>query len=232
MIHLEHIYKAYGSEGQRVAVLNDVSLDVGSGEFVAIMGKSGSGKSTLMNIIGLLDVVDEGVYTINQRDASKLNDNQLAKLRAQHIGFVFQSFNLLSRISVLKQVGLPFMYQGRNPREEQDVIMNALKIVGLEDKKESFPNQLSGGQQQRVAIARAIVTEPDIILADEPTGALDSKTGKDIMRIFETLNTKGKTIIMVTHDNDIAARARRIIYLKDGKVVEKSAFHHVGDTNE
>lgn len=224
MIELKNIFKSYGTDAQKTTVLKDISLRINAGEFVAIMGKSGSGKSTLMNIIGLLDLPDRGSYKLNGENVSQLSENRLAETRACHIGFIFQSFNLLSRINVFRQVGLPFMYQGKNPRQKTDTIKNALKIVGLEDKINSLPNQLSGGQQQRVAIARAIVGDPDILLADEPTGALDSKTGKEIMAIFKELNERGKTIIMVTHDEEIARYAERIIFIKDGKLVNKEAY--------
>lgn len=224
MIELKNIFKSYGTDVQKTTVLKDISLRINAGEFVAIMGKSGSGKSTLMNIIGLLDLPDRGSYKLNGENVSQLSENRLAETRACHIGFIFQSFNLLSRINVFRQVGLPFMYQGKNPRQKTDTIKNALKIVGLEDKINSLPNQLSGGQQQRVAIARAIVGDPDILLADEPTGALDSKTGKEIMAIFKELNERGKTIIMVTHDEEIARYAERIIFIKDGKLVNKEAY--------
>jgi len=224
MIELKNIFKSYGTDVQKTTVLKDISLRINAGEFVAIMGKSGSGKSTLMNIIGLLDLPDKGKYKLNGENVSQLSENRLAETRACHIGFIFQSFNLLSRINVFRQVGLPFMYQGKNPRQKTDTIKNALKIVGLEDKINSLPNQLSGGQQQRVAIARAIVGDPDILLADEPTGALDSKTGKEIMAIFKELNERGKTIIMVTHDEEIARYAERIIFIKDGKLVNKEAY--------
>lgn len=224
MIELKNIFKSYGTDAQKTTVLKDISLRINAGEFVAIMGKSGSGKSTLMNIIGLLDLPDKGKYKLNGENVSQLSENRLAETRACHIGFIFQSFNLLSRINVFRQVGLPFMYQGKNPRQKTDTIKNALKIVGLEDKINSLPNQLSGGQQQRVAIARAIVGDPDILLADEPTGALDSKTGKEIMAIFKELNERGKTIIMVTHDEEIARYAERIIFIKDGKLVNKEAY--------
>lgn len=224
MIELKNIFKSYGTGAQKTTVLKDISLSINAGEFVAIMGKSGSGKSTLMNIIGLLDLPDKGKYKLNGENVSQLSENRLAETRACHIGFIFQSFNLLSRINVFRQVGLPFMYQGKNPRQKTDTIKNALKIVGLEDKINSLPNQLSGGQQQRVAIARAIVGDPDILLADEPTGALDSKTGKEIMAIFKELNEREKTIIMVTHDEEIARYAERIIFIKDGKLVNKEAY--------
>lgn len=224
MIELKNIFKSYGTGAQKTTVLKDISLSINAGEFVAIMGKSGSGKSTLMNIIGLLDLPDKGKYKLNGENVSQLSENRLAETRACHIGFIFQSFNLLSRINVFRQVGLPFMYQGKNPRQKTDTIKNALKIVGLEDKINSLPNQLSGGQQQRVAIARAIVGDPDILLADEPTGALDSKTGKEIMAIFKELNERGKTIIMVTHDEEIARYTERIIFIKDGKLVNKEAY--------
>lgn len=218
MIELRNIFKSYGEGTQKVTVLRDVSLRITKGEFVAVMGKSGSGKSTLMNIIGLLDAPDRGRYVLNGNDVAHLHDNQLAHMRATNIGFIFQSFNLLSRINVSKQVGLPLMYQGKNPRHHARVIADALGVVGLTEKMDSLPSQLSGGQQQRVAIARAIVGDPDILLADEPTGSLDSKTGKEIMKIFAQLNERGKTIIMVTHDDDIASNANRIVHITDGAI--------------
>ena len=234
MIVLKNIFKSYGEGAQKITVLQDISLHIKEGEFVAIMGKSGSGKSTLMNIIGLLDEPDKGEYRLNNQKTRSLSDNELAQLRAQNIGFVFQSFNLLSRISARKQVAVPFMYQGKKFSNQEDLVMEALAMVGLKDKADNLPNQLSGGQQQRVAIARAIVTKPSIILADEPTGALDSKTGMEVMDIFQKLHQKGKTVIMVTHDDDIARQAQRVIYLRDGVIVGRKQFGReiVGKNND
>ncbi|HHX58922.1 MAG TPA: ABC transporter ATP-binding protein [Candidatus Moranbacteria bacterium] len=234
MIVLKNIFKSYGEGAQKITVLQDISLHIKEGEFVAIMGKSGSGKSTLMNIIGLLDEPDKGEYRLNNQKIRSLSDNELAQLRAQNIGFVFQSFNLLSRISARKQVAVPFMYQGKKFSNQEDLVMEALAMVGLKDKADNLPNQLSGGQQQRVAIARAIVTKPSIILADEPTGALDSKTGMEVMDIFQKLHQKGKTVIMVTHDDDIARQAQRVIYLRDGVIVGRKQFGReiVGKNND
>lgn len=222
MIILENIKKVYKTGTISVTALENISLEIVAGEFVAVMGPSGSGKSTLMNILGCLDRPTEGNYFLDGQNVAQLNDNQLAEIRNKKIGFVFQSFNLLPRTSALKNVELPMMYAGIPPRERRKRAIEALERVGLGDRIDHNPNQLSGGQKQRVAIARALVNSPSIILADEPTGNLDSHSGQEILNIFRQLNQEGVTIILVTHERDIAAYARRIIAFRDG--------HLVGDT--
>lgn len=200
--------------------LNKVSININSGEFVSIMGSSGSGKSTLMNIIGCLDVPTNGNYFFKDNDISKFNSNKLAELRNKEIGFVFQNFNLLPRLNALENVTLPLMYSGKSTKQRNDLALKALEEVGLKDRINHRPNQLSGGQQQRVSIARAISGTPNLILADEPTGALDSKTSIEIMKILTSLNQQGITIILVTHENDLAVYANRIITMKDGIIIK------------
>ena len=200
--------------------LNKVSININSGEFVSIMGSSGSGKSTLMNIIGCLDVPTNGNYFFKDNDISTFNSNKLAELRNKEIGFVFQNFNLLPRLNALENVTLPLMYSGKSTKQRNDLALKALEEVGLKDRINHRPNQLSGGQQQRVSIARAISGTPNLILADEPTGALDSKTSIEIMKILTSLNQQGITIILVTHENDLAVYAKRIITMKDGIIIE------------
>ncbi len=219
MIEIENITKSYEMGTQTVYALRGVSATIEDGEFVAIMGPSGSGKSTLMNIIGCLDLPSEGSYRLDGIDVSHMSDDQQARVRNRHIGFVFQRFNLLPRASALKQVMVPLMYMGLNPRARAQRARESLDSVGLGDRTDHKPEELSGGQQQRVAIARALATEPSIILADEPTGALDSKTGEEIMALFQELNRKGITIVMVTHDPEIAEQAQRAIHLRDGLIV-------------
>ena len=205
-----------GSE--EVRALDDVSLAISKNEYVAIMGPSGSGKSTLMNILGCLDTPTSGIYKFNDILVSDMTDNQLAEIRNREIGFVFQTFNLLPRSDSLHNVELPLIYAGIQSSKRKELAMNALRSVGLEDRIHHKPNELSGGQRQRVAIARALVTQPDIILADEPTGNLDSKTGEDIMSLFSEIHRQGNTIILVTHEEYIAEHANRIIRLRDGKI--------------
>ncbi|HLF26844.1 MAG TPA: ABC transporter ATP-binding protein [Anaerolineae bacterium] len=217
MIEVENITKVYPMGSTEVRALNGVSLTINDGEWVAITGPSGSGKSTLMAILGCLDSPTSGQYRLDGVDVERMNDDQLAAVRNQKIGFVFQQFNLLARTSALENVELPLLYSSRNHRREQ--ARSALEAVGLGDRINHRPNELSGGQQQRVAIARALVTEPSIVLADEPTGNLDSKTGKEIMELFGELHrTRGITVIFVTHDPSIAANAQRVIKLSDGVV--------------
>jgi putative ABC transport system ATP-binding protein len=220
VIVAKSLVKTYALGGNVVRALDDVSFDIGSGEMVAIRGPSGSGKSTLMHIIGCLDTPDSGTYVLGGDDVSHMEKDRLAEVRNQHIGFVFQTFNLLPRMSALENVELPIHYAGR--KDAKDRAVEALKIVGLGDRMEHEPNQLSGGQRQRVAIARAIVTSPKILLADEPTGALDSKTGEEILALFKSLNEQGRTIIIVTHDSAIARHCRREIFLRDGKISDPS----------
>jgi putative ABC transport system ATP-binding protein len=219
MIHIEKVSKTYTKNGKsQVQALRDVSLDVGSGEFVAIVGPSGSGKSTLMNIMGLLDRPDEGSYILDGREVRGLDIDELAKTRNQKIGFIFQSFHLLPRISALENVELPLIYSDRS--EVRELAMQALQAVGLGERFSHQSAELSGGEQQRVAIARALVNRPEILLADEPTGNLDSRAGLEIMAIFQELNDRGKTIVMITHDRDIAGHAGRIVGITDGRITE------------
>jgi putative ABC transport system ATP-binding protein len=215
VIRAEKIVKTYRLGDVDVEVLKGVDLDVREGEYVALMGPSGSGKSTLMNILGCLDVPSGGRYFIEDREVSTLSEDQLADVRGRRIGFVFQTFNLLSRTSALENVELPLHYQGRPARA---AAMAALESVGLGKRAHHRPNQLSGGERQRVAIARAVVTDPALILADEPTGNLDSKTGLEILDIFDGLHRKGVTILLVTHDHGVARRAQRVIHMRDGHV--------------
>ena len=219
MIELCDVYKIYDEGENEVRALDGISFKISAGEFVAIVGKSGSGKSTCMNIIGALDVPTRGTYKLNGTDVSNLSDNQLAKIRNKTLGFIFQQYNLISKNNIFENVELPLIYQGIGARERRDKAMRALDRVGLADRAKHMPNQLSGGQQQRVSIARALATDPPVILADEPTGALDSKTGKDVMKFLMELNEGGKTIILITHDTSIAECAKRIIRIHDGKVV-------------
>lgn len=219
MITLKEISKTYKMGTNSVAALNEVSLDIEKGEFVSIIGPSGSGKSTLMNIIGCLDSPTSGKYTIDGFDVSLLSDNKLAEIRSAKIGFVFQGYNLLAKLNALQNVELPSMYLGLGASERQMRAKEALRMVGLEDRMHHKPSELSGGQQQRVAIARSLVNRPSVILADEPTGNLDSKSGADIMRILSELNNAGNTIVMITHDQNLAHRAKRVIRLFDGKIV-------------
>lgn len=219
MIQLKDIIKTYIMGDQSLTVLKKVSFSIKKGEFVAIMGPSGSGKSTLMNIIGLLDIPTSGTYHLDDQNVEALNMSEQSHIRGRKIGFIFQTYNLLPRMSALKQVMLPLMYQ-RIPRTEREIrAKEALKIVGLENKMENKPNQLSGGQQQRVAVARALVINPAIILADEPTGALDTKTGDELMGILTKLNKDGKTIVLITHEQNVANYASREIHLLDGNLV-------------
>ncbi|RKX80206.1 MAG: macrolide ABC transporter ATP-binding protein [Spirochaetes bacterium] len=218
MIKLRNIKKIYRMGMVEVTALSDINLDVEAHEFVCVMGASGSGKSTLMNIIGCLDRPTEGTYLLDGSDVSTLNDAELAAIRNKKVGFVFQTFNLLPRISALRNVELPLVYSKVKENQRKMLAMEALKKVDLGDRAKHKPNELSGGQRQRVAIARALVNNPSIIFADEPTGNLDSRTGLSIIAIFQKLHSMGATIIMVTHEMDIALHADRIIYLKDGKI--------------
>jgi len=218
LIHIEHIARTYEMGGETVHALRDVSLDIHPNEYVALMGPSGSGKSTLMNILGCLDTPSSGVYTFKGLDVNEMTDDDLAEIRNKEIGFVFQTFNLLPRATALKNIELPLIYSGISSEDRKERAIKALEDVGLGDRMLHRPNELSGGQRQRVAVARALVTKPSIILADEPTGNLDTKTGIEIMKLFQELWSKGNTVILVTHEEDIARHARRIIRIRDGKV--------------
>lgn len=220
MMKLSNIKKVYGSGSLQVSVLHGIDLEIADGEFVAIMGPSGSGKSTLMNIIGFLDNSSAGTYELNGEEIGAVKENKLAKLRNEHIGFVFQQFFLLPRLNALKNVESPLSYANVPKRARTERAKEMLEKVGLADRMTHLPNELSGGQKQRVAIARALVNNPTIILADEPTGALDSKTSAQIMNLLVELNEEGKTVIIVTHEEEIAAYADRIITLKDGLIID------------
>lgn len=221
ILELKGIYKDYIQDKMIVPVLKDINLNVEEGEYVAIMGPSGSGKTTLMNIVGCLDKPTKGEFFLDGRDVLKCKENEMSDLRLKFIGFVFQNFNLLPRQSALDNVSLPLSYAGV-PRAKRKVIAaQALERVGLGDRMKFQPNQLSGGQKQRVAIARALVNQPKILLADEPTGALDTKSGEQVMELFQRLNDEGVTVVMITHDPDIAEHARRIVYIRDGEIVKE-----------
>lgn len=220
LIALENIYKIYTMGSSSINALDGVNCTIEKGEYVALMGPSGSGKSTLMNVIGCLDTPTKGSYTLNGTDVSKLKDDALAEIRNKEIGFVFQSFNLLPRSSALDNVALPLVYAGVPKAERIERAKDALNKVGLGDRIDHKPNELSGGQRQRVAIARALVNNPSIILADEPTGNLDSSSSNEIMELFEEIHLSGNTVVMVTHEEDIAAHAKRIIRMIDGKIAQ------------
>lgn len=222
MLEVRNLIKIYKTGDLEFTALNNISLKIEKGEFTAIMGASGSGKSTLMNILGCLDKMNSGKYILNGKDISTLNDNELAYIRNKEIGFVFQSFNLIPRISLLDNVQLPMMYAGIPAKQRKEKALYALEKVGLSDRVKHLPNEISGGQKQRAAIARAIVNSPAVIMADEPTGNLDSKSSEDIMRIFEDLNNEGATILMVTHETDIANHTNRIVRFRDGEIVSDS----------
>ncbi|MFA5933110.1 MAG: ABC transporter ATP-binding protein [Microgenomates group bacterium] len=219
MLQLKHVSKTYFLEGVEIKALDDVSVDVKEGDFLAIVGPSGSGKSTLMHLIGLLDTPTSGEVFLEGKDVTKMSETTLSKLRNEHIGFVFQQFNLLPRLSALENVELPMIYRGMKSEERHKKAKEMLDMVGLGERLNNRPNQLSGGQQQRVAIARSLVLNPLIILADEPTGNLDTKTGKEILEFLHKLNKEGHTIILVTHDSYVAEQANRHIHIRDGKVV-------------
>lgn len=218
VIDIEHISKVYEMGNQQVYALRDVTIKIHENEYVALMGPSGSGKSTLMNIVGCLDTPTDGKYFFKDDNVSEMTDNDLAEIRNREIGFVFQTFNLLPRANALKNVELPLVYSGMSPTKREELAEQTLVNVGLADRMDHKPNELSGGQRQRVAIARALVTNPAIILADEPTGNLDSKTGDEIMALFGNLWKNGNTIILVTHEEEIAQNAKRIIRLRDGLI--------------
>jgi putative ABC transport system ATP-binding protein len=218
IIHIESIRKSYFMGKNTLEVLKGISLDIFKNEYVALMGPSGSGKSTLMNILGCLDTPTRGIYILNGHDVSKMDDNALAEIRNKEIGFVFQQFNLLPRLTALENVALPLIYAGMSKRLRNEKAMHVLEMVSLADRHHHKPNELSGGQSQRVAIARALINDPSIILADEPTGNLDTKTSYEIMDIFREIHSKGNTVVLVTHEEDIAKNAYRIIRLRDGVI--------------
>ncbi|NIA57742.1 ABC transporter ATP-binding protein [Massilia sp. TW-1] len=220
MIALHNITKSYQVEAMSIPVLKGISLKVDKGEFLAIMGPSGSGKSTLLNIIGCLDAVDTGSYRLDAEMIAGASEDRLADIRSRKLGFVFQLFNLIPRVDALRNVELPLIYAGVAPKLRRERAMAMLQAVGMADRAAHTPAQLSGGQQQRVAIARALVNQPDVLIADEPTGSLDSKAGHDILRLFDQLNAQGLTIVMVTHEEDVAAHASRTLRLRDG-VIER-----------
>ena len=220
LVELKNVKKEYTLGGETVTALDNVSFTVNKGDFIAIIGPSGSGKSTLMNIIGCLDTPDSGEYYLDGQNVFSLKSKQLAEVRNHKIGFIFQSFNLLTKQSAFENVELPLVYRGSGSKERKEIALQALKKVGLLDRAEHKPTELSGGQQQRVAIARALVGNPPILLADEPTGALDSKTGVEVMNLMKDLNRQGHTIILITHDLEIAKQAKRVIRIQDGRLAE------------
>ena len=223
LIEIRNMCKIYNPGENEVRALDHVSLSIGENEFVAIIGHSGSGKSTLMNMLGCLDVPTSGIYLLHGSDVSLLTDDELSDIRNQEIGFIFQGFNLISNLTAFENVELPLIYRGVSKRERTNLAKEALRKVGLENRMTHKPSEMSGGQQQRVAIARAIAQAPPVILADEPTGNLDSHSSQEIMNILKTLHAEGRTVIVITHDNDIAANAKRIIHIEDGRITSDSA---------
>ena len=225
LIEFRQVYKIYPMGDQAVHALDGVSLAIDRGEFVAIVGQSGSGKSTAMNIIGCLDVPTSGSYCLDGVDVSTMDDDQQAEIRNRMLGFIFQQYNLIPKLNVLENVELPLLYAGVSAEERHHRALHALERVGLADKTKNLPSQLSGGQQQRVAIARALAGDPSVILADEPTGALDSRTGREVLSFLQKLNAEGNTVVLITHDNSIAVRANRIIRLQDGRIIYDGPAH-------
>ena len=219
LIELRDVYKIYPMGAEAVHALDGVSLTIDRGEFVAIVGQSGSGKSTAMNIIGCLDVPTSGTYRLGGVDVSTMDDDQQAEIRNKMLGFIFQQYNLIPKLTVLENVELPLLYAGVPGQERRERAIRALARVGLAEKQKNLPSQLSGGQQQRVSIARALAGEPSVILADEPTGALDSRTGREVLAFLQKLNREGDTVVLITHDNSIAVRAKRIVRLQDGRII-------------
>jgi putative ABC transport system ATP-binding protein len=230
LIRLQNVSRLYEMGGETIHALRDISLEVERGEYVAIMGPSGSGKSTLMNLLGCLDTCTSGLYELNGTSVSDLDDNELADIRNREIGFVFQTFNLLPRANALRNVELPLIYKGVPSAERKRIATETLASVGLANRMQHKPNEMSGGQRQRVAIARALVNSPSIILADEPTGNLDSKTGDEIMALLRLLSDKGNTIFVVTHEEEIALHARRILRIRDGLIADDSSDHQPAQT--
>ncbi|MBD9010454.1 MAG: ABC transporter ATP-binding protein [Clostridiales bacterium] len=240
LIEFKDIYKIYHMGDTEVHAIDGISLSVYKGEFVAIVGQSGSGKSTCMNIIGCLDVPTSGQYFLDGRDVSQMNDDEQAEIRNKKLGFIFQQYNLITKLNVLQNVELPLLYAGLSEKEQEERALVSLERVGLREKAKNMPAQLSGGQQQRVSIARALAGDPSIILADEPTGALDSRTGKEVLGFLKQLHKEGNTIVLITHDNTIAAQAERVIRIQDGRVVydgdpditKFATVAHAGDEEE
>ena len=225
LIELRDVYKIYPMGSEQVHALDGISLTIDRGEFVAIVGQSGSGKSTAMNIIGCLDVPTSGTYRLGGVDVSTMDDDQQAEIRNKMLGFIFQQYNLIPKLSVLENVELPLLYAGVPAEERRERAIHSLERVGLADKRKHLPSQLSGGQQQRVSIARALAGSPSVILADEPTGALDSRTGREVLGFLKKLNREGDTVVLITHDNSIAVRADRIIRLQDGRIIYDGDAH-------
>lgn len=240
LIEFQDIYKIYEMGDSEVRAIDGISMKVEKGEFLAIVGQSGSGKSTCMNVIGCLDVPTSGKYLLDGTDVSTMTDDELAEIRNKKLGFIFQQYNLIPKLNVRQNVELPLLYAGLSEKEQAERAMVALERVGLSDKAKNMPSQLSGGQQQRVSIARALAGDPSIILADEPTGALDSKTGKEVLEFLKKLHKEGNTIVLITHDNTIAAQAERVIRIQDGKITydgvadisKFASVAHAGDEGE
>lgn len=220
VIEIRNLTKSYELGGETIHALQNVSLQINEGDFISIIGPSGSGKSTFMNMIGCLDKPDSGEYVLDGKNVAKMNDNELATIRNIKIGFIFQNFNLLNKLSAVENVELPLVYRGLTSKERREKALNSLNLVGLKDRQFHLPTQLSGGQQQRVAIARALTGDPVILLADEPTGALDSKTSKEVLQLLKDLNEKGHIIILITHDLEVARQAKRIVRIHDGQLFE------------
>lgn len=232
MIEFKNIYKIYKMGDNEVRAVDGISFKIEKGEFVAIVGQSGSGKSTCMNIIGALDVPTSGEYLLNGKDISHYTEDQLAEIRNCTLGFIFQQYNLISKLNVYENVELPLLYRSMSPEERKKRVLESLEKVGLAERMHHMPNQLSGGQQQRVSIARALATHPSIILADEPTGALDSKTGREVLEFLKGLNEEGNTVILITHDLGIAAEAKRVIRIQDGKIISDTVSGEEAGSHE